>query len=261
MHLVTHADLAFGGRVAARLLCSGDAVRAHVSWRSQNPRQLNKLRTSGAEVFRATLPPFEAPRDASDSRLWHGVSGVVHASLTTASYGKETVASLSSVGVDALLRTAGLSAARQLVLLSPPPIGETCTLLQQGRFRYTLLQPEPPALELFAPGGLWSKIAERRRQIFFLPLQQTADVAVLAATAGLRGAVLRLPTAVRRYSSVVDRVETLLQDPSCHLSDSLLSDLMLGSPYKLVTPGVARALGLTFGDNYVTQAFAEPLAS
>jgi len=268
MYLVTHADQAFGGRIAARLLCGGDAVRAHVSAR-QPARQLNKLRTGGAEVIRGDLygaltsdntsDNTSGTANALDRRLWRGVTGVVHAPVTATARGKEVITSVSDLGAEAMVYRALAVRVRQLVLLSAPPQTDLRALLARSGLEYALLHPHTQETELELGGGARGRLLERRRQIFFLPLQGVADVAVFAASAGLKHALLRLPTEVRRYHNVVDQVERLLRLPECPLADALLAELLMGSPYKLVTPGVARVLGLTFGPDYVGQVFAQPL--
>ena len=55
-----------------------------------------------------------------------------------------------------------------------------------------------------------------------------------------------MPTLTRRYSDVIDEIERLLRLPETPVADLLLAELVMGSPYKLITPGVARALGLAF---------------
>lgn len=257
MYLVTHADQAFGGRVAARLLCGGDAVRAHVSAR-QPSRQLNKLRTGGAEVIRGDLHGALTSGSTLDKRLWRGVTGVVHAPVTATARGKEVVTSVSDLGAEAMVYRALAVRVRQLVLLSAPPQTDLRALMARSGLEYALLHPHTRETELEL-GGARGRLLERRRQIFFLPLQGVADVAVFAASAGLKHALLRLPTEVRRYHNVVDQVEKLLRLPECPLADALLAELLMGSPYKLVTPGIARVLGLTFGPDYVAQVFAQPL--
>jgi len=266
MYLVTHADQAFGGRVAARLLCGGDAVRAHVSARGPS-RQLNKLRTGGAEVIRGDLYGALTSSNTSgstsgstlDKRLWREVTGVVHAPVTATTRGKEVVMSVSDLDAEAMVYQALAVRVRQLVLLSAPSQTDLRALLAHSGLEYALLHPHTPEAELDLGGGTRGRLLERRRQIFFLPLQGVADVAVFTASAGLKHVLLRLPTEARRYHNVVDQVERLLRLPECPLADALLAELLMGSPYKLVTPGVARVLGLTFGPDYVAQVFAQPL--
>lgn len=111
MYLVTHADSAFGGRIAARLLCSGELVRAQV--RRQPARRLSKLRSGGAEVV------YTGGRGEPDGSAvqWRGVTGVVHVAFTETASGKEAVASLSDYGVEAIIRAAA-TVGPQLIL--PP---------------------------------------------------------------------------------------------------------------------------------------------
>jgi len=249
VYLVTHADSAFGGRIAARLLCSGELVRAQVL-RQQPARRLTKLRSGGAEVV------FTSRRGEPDGSVtpWHGVTGVIHAAFTETASGKEAVASLSDYGVEAIIRAAAV-VGRQLILVSTPPQARTLFLLRRSGLTYTLFYAQTLESELKLGGGARGRLLERRRHIYFLPLQGVADVAV-AASAGIKHTFLPLPTKARRYHGVVEQVETLLRQPSCSLHDTLLAELVMGSPYKLVTPGVARALGLTFGTNYLEQVFA-----
>lgn len=255
MVLVTHADLPFGGRVAARLLCGGDAVRAQVAGEGTARRQLNKLRSGGAEVISCDLL---TPGPAA-GRLWRAVTGVVHASLAATVGGKEVVASLSDLENETVIRQATAAGAQQLVLVSPPSAQGVRARLAESTLSYALLEPCTREPQVALGGKTFGRLLERRRQIFFLPLQGVADVAVFVASLGLRHARLRLPTEVRRYSDVVDTVETLLERPEPPLSDVLLAELVLGSPWKLVTPGVARVLGLSFSERYLEQVFAQLL--
>jgi hypothetical protein len=255
--LVTHAELPFGGRVAARLLCGGDAVRAQVAEVGASRRQLNKLRTGGAEVICCDLLE---PDPKAKGRLWRGVSGVVHASLAATVGGKEVVASLSDLEDGAVINRAVAARAQGLVLLSPPTPPETRARLGSSGLPYTLLEPSTREAQVDLGGGAFGHLLERRRQIFFLPLQAVADIAVFAASLGLQHARLQLPTEVRRYSDLLGTVESLLERPEPPLSDALLAELVLGSPWKLVTPGVARALGLRFSERYLEQVFAQFLA-
>jgi hypothetical protein len=262
VQLVTHADGPFGGRIAARLLCGGDAVRAQVSARSPS-QQVNKLRTSGAEVICSDLFCSDPGRTGErDPRLWRGVTGVVHAPLSTTTAGKEVVVSLRDPALpdpeDEAFVCAATGRVRQLVLLSAAASAATQSLLERSGLAYTLLHPCAPEPEIELGGGARGRLLERRRQILFLPLQQVADIAVFAASVGFKHALLKLPTMVRRYGSVAAQVEKLLQLPHPPLADTLLAELITGSPYKLVTPGVARVLGLTFAENYLEQVFAQP---
>ena len=254
MFLVTHADSAFGGRIAARLLCSGEAVRAHVSGQ-QPARRLSKLRTGGAEVV---YNGWHGEPDEPDVRLWHGVTGVIHAAFTETAGGKEAVASLSDYGVEAIIRAAA-TLRRQLILIGTPPQAKTRVLLRRSGLAYTLFYTRTLESELKLGGGARGQLLERRRHIYFLPLQEVADVAVAAST-GIKHTLVGLPTEARRYHSVVEQVETLLRQPTCTLRDALLTELVMGSPYKLITPGVARVLGLTFSPNYLEQVFAQALS-
>lgn len=262
VQLVTHADGPFGGRIAARLLCGGDAVRAQVSARHPS-RQANKLRTSGAEVICSDLfCSNPGGTGESDPRLWRGVTGVVHAPLSATTAGKEAVASLHDLSGrnpedEAFVRTAAVQA-RQLVLLSATAAAGTRSLLERSGLPYTLLYPCAAEPEIELGGGARGRLLERRRQILFLPLQQVADVAVFAASVGFKHALLGLPTVVRRYGSVAAQVEKFLRLPHSPLADTLLAELITGSPFKLVTPGVARVLGLEFGSTYLEQVFAQP---
>jgi hypothetical protein len=258
VQLVTHADGPFGGRIAARLLCGGDAVRAQVSARSPS-RQVNKLRTSGAEVICSDLG---SGTGETELRLWRGVTGVVHAPLSTTAAGKEAVVSLRDPALpdpeDEAFVCAATGRVRQLVLLSAAASAATQSLLERSGLAYTLLHPCAPEPETRLGGGARGRLLERRRQILFLPLQQVADIAVFAALVGFKHALLELPSVVRRYGSVAAQVEKLLRLPHSPLADTLLAELITGSPYKLVTPGVARVLGLTFAGNYLEQVFAQP---
>lgn len=251
MYLVTHADSAFGGRIAARLLCSGEAVRAHVSGQ-QPSRRLNKLRTGGAEVIREL--ELSAPEEP-DKRLWRGVTEVVHAAVSGTEGGKEAVASLTGLGAEAIIYAATTVRVRQLTLVIPPR-AETHTLLRRSGLKYTLFYPQTLGPELKFGGGARGQLLERRRLVYLLPLQRVADVAVVASI-GIKHALLRLPTEALRYHNVVEQVEQLLRRSTCPLPDALLAELVMGSPYKLITPGVARVLGVTFGSNYVEEVFAQ----
>ncbi len=253
MYLVTHADSAFGGRIAARLLCSGEAVRARVPGQ-QPARRLSKFRTGGAEVVYDGL---HGEPDKPDGQ-WRGVNGVIYAAFTETAGGKEAVASLSDYGVEAIVRAAAV-VRPQLILISTPPQAKTRVLLRRSGLAYTLFYTQTLESELRLGGGARGELLERRRYIYFLPLQGVADVAV-AASVGIKHTLVGLPTEARRYHSVVEQVETLLRQPTPTLRDALLVELVMGSPYKLVTPGVARVLGLTFSPNYLEQVFAQALS-
>lgn len=252
MYLVTQADSAFGGRIAARLLCSGEVVRALVS--KQPGRRLRKLRAGGAEVvYNDGHGDLDKP-----GVQWRGVTGVVHAAFTETASGKEAIASLSDHGVEAIIRKAA-AFGRQLILVSTPPRAQTRVLLRRSGLSYTLFYAQTLESEFKLSSGARGQLLERRRHVYFLPLQGVADVAV-AASVGIKHTLLRLPTEARRYHSVVEQVETLLRQPTCSLRDALLTELVMGSPYKLITPGVARALGLTFSPNYLEQVFTQTLS-
>lgn len=252
MYLVTHADSAFGGRIAAQLLCSGEAVRARVSGQ-QPARRLSKLRTGGAEVVYGR----HGEPDKPDGQ-WHGVTGVIYAAFSETAAGREAVASLSDYGVETIIRAA-TTLRRRLILVSTPPRAKTRVLLRRSGLAYTLFYTRTLESELKLGGGARGQLLERRRYIYFLPLQGVADVAV-AASVGIKHTLVGLPTEARRYHSVVEQVETLLRQPTPTLRDALLAELVMGSPYKLVTPGVARVLGLTFSPNYLEQVFAQTLS-
>lgn len=153
MYLVSHAESALGGRVAAKLLCSGARVRVFVPQRplhSLGRRQLSKLRTSGAEVARGGLVAADIPiADAQITgaqtdaglldpkllpildpglgdvrraerlcvRAWRGVDTAVYLPASNVRCGKEVVGSLGDVGTLAFVQAAVAAGVRRVVLL------------------------------------------------------------------------------------------------------------------------------------------------
>lgn len=175
-------------------------------------RQVNKLRTSGAEVICSDLG---CGTGETELRLWRGVTGVVHAPLSTTAAGKEAVVSLRDPAdpEDDAFVCAAMGRVGQLVLLSAAASAATQSLLERSGLAYTLLHPCAPEPETRLGGGARGRLLERRRQILFLPLQQVADIAVFAASVGFKHALLELLSVVRRYGSVVTQVEELLLLP------------------------------------------------
>ena len=251
--LVTHADHALGKHIAARLLCSGERVRAHVSVQhpARTRRSIRGLGKAGAEVVNSDLYAPDEPAN----NLWDGIGSVLHASASGASFGKEAVVSVSELGTEKLIRAAETANVQGFVLLHPPT-PEIHKLLKHSTLSYTLFCPEQ--LEVALSGGAHGRLLERRRMVVFMPLLRVADALVFAAAGGFECTTLDLPTVTRRYSHVVSEVEQLLSRPQTPVADVLLAELVMGSPYKLVTPGVARALGLTFPKKYLEKLFSPP---
>ncbi len=195
--------------------------------------------------------------DALINIFWKGAQSVLHASTSGASRGQEAVVSVSEWGTERLIQAAETAKVRSFVLLHPPT-PEIHTMLKHSTLSYTLFYPEQPEVTL--SGGAHGRLLERRRMVVFMPLLRVADALVFAASGGFERMTLSLPTITRRYSSVVGEVEQLLSRPKTPIADALLAELVMGSPYKLVTPGVARALGLTFPNRYLKQIFLSPEA-
>lgn len=282
MYLVSHADGALGGRVAAKLLCSGARVRViapqqplHL-WRR---RQLSKLRTSGAEVVRGGEVGEDTHTGAADNdtyradslskgslaeRAWRGVDTAVYLPATSVRCGKEVVASVGDVGTLAFVQAAAAAGVRRVVLLDATlyeraalrRLREVQLTAQQGALELVLLEPALPpehALEIALAHGSRARLAERRRLLVFWPLQGLADAAARAADSLTpRVSSILLPAVVRRYSDVLETVETLLASArrgslshgDAHPEDVLWSEVVFGSPLKAVTAGVAGSLGL-----------------
>ena len=253
--LVTHADHALGRRVATRLLCGGERVRAHVS--AYHPGRTGRLEKAGAEIICSDYQLGGNPERWPE--LWHGIGSVIHASASGTSRGREAVVSVSDLGVEAMLQTAQAAQVSGFVLLHPPTL-ELHSRLKRSALPYTLFCPETQALAVTLSGGAHGRLLERRRLVVFMPLLRVVDALVFAASGGFERMTLHLPTVTRRYSQVVDDLEQLVSLPESAVADALLAELIMGSPYKLVTPGVARALGLTFPKRYLEQIFSPPEA-
>lgn len=245
--LVTHADQLLGRRVALQFLRSGERVRAHVS---AHPRH-EQLRRAGADVV-----CHNYTQDGFADLNWRDVSSVFHASISGAAQGREAVLSLSDLGTEKLVQEAEKAGVQRFVLLYPPTLEIRARLA--GSPFYTLLYPEATELEVVLSGSVRGRVLERRRLVVFMPLLRVTEVVVFASSGNFGGVTFRLPTLTRRYSDVIDEVERFLRLPETPVADLLLAELVLGSPYKLVTPGVARAFGLAFPKGYVRQVFSAP---
>lgn len=241
--LVTHADHALGRHVATQLLGSGENVRIHAA--QQHPARVQRLRRAGADA----LASDQSLSEPANPAVWHGVGSVVHASASGASWGKEAVVSVSDLGVQSLVQAAAEVSVQNFVLLHPPS-PEIRTQLERSALPYTLLCPETQDLVAFSDGAR-GRLLERRRQVVFMPLLRVAAALIRAASGGFERMTLTLPTVVRRYDEVLDDIERFVSLPETPVADPLLAELVMGSPYKLVTPGVARALGLEFPKRYL----------
>lgn len=213
---------------------------------------MQRLEKAGVEVSCADL---YTPEGAA--RLWKGVGSVVHASASGVSRGKEAVVSVSDLGSSEIIQAAVAAKVDRFVLLHPPT-PDVCKSLEHSPLPYTLLCPELTDHEITFLGGAHGRVLERRRLVVFMPLPRVVDAAVFAASGGFERLTLTLPAQVRRYSDVLGAVEQLLSLPQTPVADPLLAELVMGSPYKLVTPGVARALGLEFPTSYLKKVFSQP---
>ena len=247
--LVTHADQPFGRGVALQFLRRGERVRAQVA--VPHARH-TYLRRAGAEVVLHDL--YSSHGFASLE--WREVSRVVHASVSGAVQGREAVLSLSDLGTEKLVQAAATAQVQRVILLHPPSPGIQ-SRLEHSPLPYTLLCSEPE-LEVTFSGGGRGRVLERRHLVAFMPLSQVVEVVVAAASGEFRGVTLTLPTLTRRYSHLIDEVERLLRLPEPPVEASLLAEIVMGSPYKLVTPGVARALELNFPRGYAKRTLSAP---
>ena len=250
VRLVTHADYLLGNRVATQFLRSGEHVRAHVSAPYAAHKQLRK---AGADVVGYDL----YAQDGFDGLEWRDLSSIFHASVSGAARSREAVLSLSDLGAEKLVQQAEKAGVQRFVLLHPPTL-EIQVRLANGPLLYTLLCPEAPEREVILSGSVRGRVLERRRLVVFIPLLRVVEVVVFASSGNFGGFTFRLPTLTRRYSDVIDEIERLLRLRETPVADLLLAELVMGSPYKLITPGVARALGLAFPKGYVRQVFSTP---
>lgn len=295
MILVSHAESALGGRIIAKLLCGRERVRALVSAApptSWSRRQLTKLRTSGAEVFRSPpaillngqggaperveevrhaeapaaegaqrAPPLRPSAHGTGGRIWRGVTTAVYLPATNVHHGKEVVASLSDAGLERFIERATEAGVQRVVLVATPPpfqgagrsLDGVYAAAERGTLELALFVPTPPpgyAPLVTLEGGHQARLLERRRLLLFLPLQPLADALAYAASSPvLPPNPIALPAEVRRYSSVLGAVETMLEQTAARgpgPEDALWAELVMGSPLKVVTAGVARTLGLEF---------------